>query len=78
MEKYVGSSAEEISMNQLGLFRENFGGYVLAAAVVLVEYAAVSTFYPSIATPLAMVTLMGIILFYFKRGSQNTGSIRQK
>ena len=60
-------SSERETMNQLDVFRENFGGYLLAGAVVLVEYSALTVFAPSLATPLAMVTLLGIFIFYFRK-----------
>ncbi len=50
----------------LDTFKANFGGYLLATVVVLVAYSAVDTIAPQYSTPLAMVTLLGIILFYFR------------
>lgn len=49
-------------------FRANFGGYLLATVVVLVAYSAVDAIAPQYSTPLALVTLLAIILFYFKKG----------
>lgn len=50
----------------LSFFQNNFGGYLLAGAVVMVEYAALTAFYPRYATPILMVTALGIVLFWFK------------
>jgi hypothetical protein len=49
----------------LEFFQNNFGGYLLAGAVVLVEYAALTAFAPRLTTPILMVTVLGIILFWF-------------
>ena len=49
----------------LSFFQNNFGGYLLAGAVVLVEYAALTAFAPRLATPILMVTALGIVLFWF-------------
>jgi hypothetical protein len=46
-------------------FQNNFGGYLLAGAVVLVEYAALAAFAPRLTTPILMVTVLGIVLFWF-------------
>ncbi len=50
----------------LETFKANFGGYVLALIVVLLLYAMVESVAPRYSAPLALVTLLGIILFYFK------------
>jgi uncharacterized membrane protein YobD (UPF0266 family) len=60
-------SGERETVNQLDLFRENFDGYLIAGAIVLVEYSALTVFMPSLATPLAIVTLLGIAIFYFRK-----------
>lgn len=52
----------------LETFKANFGGYVLATVVVLVAYSVVDTVAPQYSTALAMVTLLGIVLFYFRKG----------
>lgn len=54
----------------LDTFRANFGGYLLAGVVVLVAYSVVDTIAPQYSTPLAMITLLGIVLFYFRKGKQ--------
>lgn len=53
-------------------FKNNFGGYLLAGAVVLVEYAALSTFAPRIASPILMVTVISIILIWFGRANKDS------
>jgi len=50
-------------------FQTNFGGYLLAGAVVLVEYAALTAFAPRLATPILMVTALGIILIWLRRST---------
>lgn len=54
----------------LSFFQNNFGGYLLAGAVVLVEYAALTAFAPKLATPILMVTAMGIIIFWFAKAKK--------
>lgn len=54
----------------LETFRANFGGYVLATIVVLVAYSMVDVVAPQYSTPLALITLLGIILFYFRKGGE--------
>lgn len=49
-------------------FSANFGGYVFAAAIVLLAYSAVDLIAPGYSTMFAMITLLGIVLFYFKKG----------
>ena len=51
----------------LSFFQNNFGGYLLAGAVVMVEYAALTAFFPRYATPILMVTALGIALFWFAK-----------
>jgi len=63
VESNTGRS-EESAVN-LEFFQNNFGGYVLAGAVVLVEYAALTAFAPRLATPILMVTALGIILYWY-------------
>jgi len=50
---------------QLATFKSNFGGYVLATVVVLTTYGVVEAIAPQYATPLALVTILGVVLFYF-------------
>lgn len=50
------------------IFKANFGGYVLALIVVLLVYAAIQQFAPQYAAAFAMVTLLGVVLFYFNKG----------
>jgi len=64
MEGNTGRGKESTSMNK-DFFENNFGGYVLAGAVVLVEYAALTAFAPRLATPILMVTALGIILYWY-------------
>lgn len=47
--------------------QNNFGKYVLAIIVVLAAYSVVDAITPQYSQPLALVTLMGIVLFYFKK-----------
>jgi len=54
----------------LEFFQTNFGGYLLAGAVVLVEYAALTAFVPRLATPILMVTVLGIIMVWFGRSKK--------
>ena len=49
------------------VFRENFGGYVLALIVVLLAYLAVSTFAPQYAMSFAIITLLGVVLFQINK-----------
>ena len=64
MESSNGRSEESSTMNK-EFFQNNFGGYLLAGAVVLVEYAALAAFAPRLTTPILMVTVLGIVLFWF-------------
>jgi len=64
MESSNGRSEESSTMNK-EFFQNNFGGYLLAGAVVLVEYAALTAFAPRLTTPILMVTVLGIVLFWF-------------
>ena len=50
-------------------FKQNFGGYLLALVVVLLMYSAVSMVAPQYANGFAMITLLGIAMFYVKKGS---------
>ena len=52
-------------------FTQNFGGYVLALAVVLMAYSAISIWFPQYANMFAIVTLLGVVLFYFNRKGQS-------
>lgn len=65
MAGYPKRSEESSLLMDLSFFQNNFGGYLLAGAVVLVEYAALTAFYPRYATPILMVTALGIVLFWF-------------
>lgn len=47
------------------VMRENFGGYIVALIVVILAYTAVSIYAPQYTTGFAVVTLLGIVLFYF-------------
>ena len=47
-------------------FKKNFGGYILALVVVLSVYAGVSVFAPQYANMFALVTLLGIAMFYVR------------
>lgn len=66
MESDTGRGKESTILMDLSFFQNNFGGYLLAGAVVMVEYAALTAFYPRYATPILMVTALGIVLFWFK------------
>jgi len=46
------------------IFKANFGGYLIAAVAVIVTYSVVDAIYPQYSTPLALVTLLGVALFY--------------
>jgi hypothetical protein len=50
------------------VFAANFGGYLIAAVAVIVTYSVVDAIYPQYSTPLALVTLLGVALFYANRG----------
>jgi hypothetical protein len=65
MESNTRRSEKSTSLMDLSFFQNNFGGYLLAGAVVLVEYAALTAFAPRLATPILMVTALGIVLFWF-------------
>lgn len=45
-------------------FKKNFGGYVLALIVVLIAYSIVDVVSPRYSNYFAMVTLLGIVMFY--------------
>jgi type IV secretory pathway TrbL component len=47
-------------------FKKNFGGYVLSLVVVLLVYSAVDIWAPKYSNYFAIITLMGIVMFYFK------------
>lgn len=49
------------------VIKANFGGYLIAAVAVIVTYSVVDAIYPQYSTPLALVTLLGIALFYMNR-----------
>jgi small-conductance mechanosensitive channel len=51
----------------LDTFRANFGGYVLAIVVILVVYSAVDAVAPQYSSMLAIATVLGIVLFYFRK-----------
>lgn len=51
----------------VGTFTANFGGYILALIVILLLYACLEVMAPQYAKQLAMVTLLGIVLFYFAK-----------
>lgn len=54
-------------MDNLGtFFKGNFGGYVVALIIVLLLYALLEAVAPRYSGPIALVTLLGIFLFYFK------------
>jgi hypothetical protein len=51
----------------LDAFKANFGGYLLALIVVLLAYSAIDVVAPKYSNYFAIVTLLGIVLFYSKR-----------
>lgn len=55
------------STNLTEVFKANFGGYLIAAVAVIVTYSVVDAIYPQYSTPLALVTLLGVALFYTQR-----------
>jgi NADH:ubiquinone oxidoreductase subunit 6 (subunit J) len=48
-------------------FKNNFGGFVLSLVVVLAAYSAVSIWEPKYAAMFAMVTLLGIAMFWLNK-----------
>lgn len=56
--------------NFVDVVKANFGGYLLAAVAVIVTYSVVDSIYPQYSTPLALVTLFSIALFYYRRYHQ--------
>jgi hypothetical protein len=48
------------------LFKANFGGYLLAIIVLLLAYAAMGIWMPKYANAFALITLLGIAMFYLK------------
>ena len=51
----------------------NFGGYVVGLAIVLATYSAISVFAPQYANVFALVTLLGIVMFYFANRTPGFG-----
>lgn len=49
------------------VIKANFGGYLIAAVAVIVVYSVIDSIYPQYSTPLALVTLFGIALYYYGR-----------
>jgi hypothetical protein len=47
--------------------KNNFGGFVFGLIVVLAAYSAVSIWEPKYAAAFAMVTLLGIAMFWLNR-----------
>jgi hypothetical protein len=63
-----GSSNNKPSSTSFGdVIKANFGGYLIAAVAVIVTYSVVDAIYPQYSTPLALVTLLGIAIFYMNR-----------
>jgi hypothetical protein len=50
-----------------GFFKNNFGGYVLGLIVVIAAYSAVSIWEPKYAAAFAVVTLLGIAMFWLNK-----------
>jgi len=48
-------------------FKNNFGGFVMGLVVVLAAYSAVSIWEPKYASAFALVTLLGIAMFWLNR-----------
>jgi hypothetical protein len=49
------------------LVKNNFGGFVLGLIVVIAAYSAVSIWEPKYAAAFAVVTLLGIAMFWLNR-----------
>lgn len=45
----------------------NFGGFVFGLIMVLAAYAAIGIWYPQYAAAFAMVTLLGIAMFWLNK-----------
>jgi len=48
-------------------FGRNFGGYILALIVMILLYSAIGIWFPQYASAFALVTLLGIAMFYLNR-----------
>jgi hypothetical protein len=55
--------------NFASVIQANFGGYLIAAVAVIVTYSVVDAIYPQYSTPLALVTLLGVALFYMHKST---------
>jgi len=49
------------------IVKNSFGGYVLGLIVVIAAYSAVSIWEPKYASAFALVTLLGIAMFWLNR-----------
>jgi NADH:ubiquinone oxidoreductase subunit 6 (subunit J) len=47
--------------------KNNFGGYVVGLIVVIAAYSAISIWEPKYAAAFAIVTLLGIAMFWLNR-----------
>jgi hypothetical protein len=47
--------------------QNNFGAYIIALIVVILAYTAVSMVAPQYTTGFAVVTLAGIVLYYYSK-----------
>jgi hypothetical protein len=55
-------------MDNVGsFFKNNFGGFVFGLIVVIAAYSAVSIWEPKYAAGFAMVTLLGIAMFWLSK-----------
>jgi len=50
------------------LVKNNFGGFVFGLIIVLAAYSAIAVWEPKYASAFAMVTLLGIGLFWLNKG----------
>jgi hypothetical protein len=49
------------------ILRKNFGGYLVGLIVVVLTYSAISIWYPQYASAFAIITLLGIAMFYLNQ-----------
>lgn len=49
------------------LVKGNFGGFLLGLIVVIAAYSAVSIWFPQYAAGFALVTLLGIAMFWLNK-----------
>lgn len=48
-------------------YKSNFGTFLLAIIVMIVAYSALSVWEPQYAATFAMVTLLGIVIFWLNK-----------